>query len=484
MNNNVKSVLTSGAETSAKPSLKRLAKRNFMLSLLLFAVLITIIFFASLRDSASMNQLVGVYDDQFRVGQLKASMSDVMVPINDFTMTANNNNFAKIRKAIAVFAQRYSDIKAIAYLTDSDRRLLNQINSLMSEVLNIANDVADGKISPTQAPQVAVIAQNLVLSAQLKLATIVQGMNVQLQQQSEQRAQQASMQLYGLLAFIILIVLLLEFLNRRLLAHAHTLSKVSNDVVDRAGDIVEVNKIQTSITEQQIRFMDKVIKGLELIAVSGSKIPLATRKLEKNATVISSFATGGLGDVETCSQSIQATADNIERLASTIAQGSNKTEHILHVLEQIQHIADEANLLALNASLDGGSAISHEVQQMADQIRAYTDEIRGAIQSIKQTSDEHQKASRLSHDDIVMLGKNTQNTSDVLQRIEKLSLINGQSSVVIIKAVEQQNARNQKILLVLRHISELLHSSDNKLQAYKDASDRLTEASESLQHMT
>ncbi len=455
-----------------------------MLSLLLFVVLIAIIFVASLRDSASMNQLVDVYGDQFRVGQLKASMSDVMVPINDFTMTANNKNFAKIRKAIEVFSTRYTEVQSIAYLTPNDMKALDQINRLMAEVQTIANDVADGKISSGQAVQVAVIAQNLVLSAQVKLTTIVQGMDDQLKQQIEQRAAQATMQLYSLLGFIVLIVLLLEFLNRRLLLHAHTVSKASSHVVERAGDIVEVNKIQASMTEQQTRFMDKVIKGLELVAVSGSKIPLATRKLEKNATVISSFAKGGGSDVENILHSIHNTRDSIVSLVDKAGQNNTKTEQILHVLKQIQNVAGEANLLALNASIDGGSSISHEVQQLADQIGVYTDEIRSAIEAIMQTSDELAKTSASNRDAIATIENEFQNTSDLLHRIEKLSDNNGQSAMVIVQVIEQQNVRNQKILMVLRHISELLHSSDNKLQAYKDASDRLNEASESLQHMT
>ncbi|MDQ6969757.1 MAG: methyl-accepting chemotaxis protein [Mariprofundus sp.] len=469
---------------SAKTSLKQLAKRNFMLSLLLFIILISIIFVASWRDSSSMNQLVDVYDDQFRVGQLKASMSDVMVPINDFTMTADTKNFARIRKAIDVFSRHYNDITAISYLTADNIQSLQQINKLMSEVKNIANDVADGKISADQAAQVAVIAQNLVLSAQFKLGTIIQSMNMQLKQHVEQRAQQANMQLYGLLAFIVLIVLLLELLNRKLLTHAQTVSKASDHVVERAGDIVEVNKIQTSMTEQQTRFMDKVIKGLELIAVSGAKIPLATRKLEKNAVVIASFAKGGGRDVENILQSIHATGDSIASLTDKAAHHSNKLKHILQALGQIQNIADEANLLALNASIDGTSSITHEVQQLADQIGAHTDEIRTAVQAISQASDDTDQSKQKDNSVIERMAQEFQNTSDVLQRIEKLSENNAQAAIVIAQATAQQNVRNQKILMVLRHISELLHSSDDKLQAYKDASDRLTAASESLQDMT
>jgi len=171
-------------------------------------------------------------------------------------------------------------------------------------------------------------------------------------------------------------------------------------------------------------------------------------------------------------------------LAMQLSQNNSKIEQVLEVLKQIQNVADEANLLALNASIDGGSSITHEIQQIADHIKAYTDEVRTTLGTIKQSSDTITATSTINQNHIETTAAGFQNTADLLQRIETLSQSNGQSATVIAQAIAQQNARNQKILLVLRHISELLHSSDNKLQAYNDASERLSEASESLQDMT
>jgi len=465
-------------------SLKKLASRNFMLSLLLFVVLVGIMFFASWRDNMNTNQLMAVYDNQSKVGQFKASIADVMIPINDYTMTADTKNFAKIRGSINVFHQRYEDIKSIPNLSPEDLTVLEQVNALMREVLNIANDVAGGKISASQAPQVAVIAQNLVLSSQMKLEAIVNEMDEQLKQKTIQRDKQAKLQLYILLGFIVLIVLLLEVLNRKLVAHAQSVSKVSSDVAESAGDIVEVNKMQSNMTEQQSRFMDKIIKGLELIAISGAKIPLATSKLEKNASVITSFAKGGRVENTETLKTIKRARTHLKDLAESsqpIAAGGNQ---VLQSLERIRDVSDEANLLALNASIDGGSSITQDVQRMADQIRGYTDDIQTSIHVISSASGEVSEGAEASMAYIDQVATVIEATSDILNRIEGLSDKNGQSAMVVVQALEQQNARNSKILQVLKHISELLHSSDDKLQAYKDASSRLTEASESLQHMT
>ena len=475
---------TATTTSSNQVSLKQLANRNFMLSLILFIVLIGIVFFASLRDNSSMGALLEVYDDQFRVGQFKGSISDVMVPINDFTMTADTKNFAKINHAVKIFNDRYKGVKSIPSLNEKDHKSLDQMHFMMTEVVNIANDVAEGLVPASQASHVAVIAQNLVLSAQLKLEAIIKAMEVRLEQKAAEREEQATMQLYILLGFIVLIILLLEFLNRRLLSHAQTVSKASSNIAESAGDIVEANKVQANITEQQSRFMDKVIKGLELIAIAGAKIPVATGKLEKNSTVISSFAKGGVVEIKEALAVINQARGSVESLTSNGKAITSKTNQVLQSLDQIQEVADEANLLALNASIDGGSSITHEVQRMAEQIRAYTDEIRTAIEAVSTASGSAMKTTAESVSYVDKSVEVIKSTSDMLGRIETLSETNGNSSVVIVKAIEQQNERNKKILHVLKHISQLLHSSDDKLQAYQEASSRLTEASESLQHMS
>jgi len=257
-----------------------------------------------------------VYDNQSQIEQFKASISDVMLPVNDFTMTADTKNFAKINQAIKIFSDQFSAVKSIPSLTSDDLESLDNMNGLMGEVLNIATDVAEGKITASQAPQVAVIAQNLVLSSQLKVDAIAKSMEAKLAVSVIKREEQAKMQLYILLGFIVLIILLLETLNRKLLAHAQTVSKESNTVAESAGDIIEANKLQASITEQQSRFMDKVIKGLELVSAAGAKIPVATSKLEKNSGVISSFAKGSAADIGDALGSINTARGSIEGLAA------------------------------------------------------------------------------------------------------------------------------------------------------------------------
>jgi len=458
--------------------LRQLASKHSILSLLLFAVLIVMIIVAAMRDRQGIETLGDMYNDQFRMVQLKAGLSKVLLPLNDFTMTSDASNMASIRKAISEYKASYLRTVAIPRLGAQDKSALAEVNVLMNKVMSMANDVAGAQPGASHAVQTTLLSRHLVQAAQQKLQSIINRMEARLAASTAERQHTASMQLYILLGFIVCIVLLLEFLNRRLLKHAQTVSRVSSSLAESAGDIVLVNKMQASATDQQARFMEKVMQGLELIADSGKEISAVISSLEKNAMVMQSFAKGG-------AKALQTSLDAADKLnAGTAGADDQISDQVLKSLQQIQYIADEVHLLALNASIDGAdqaaSSISNEVQRMADQIREYTEDIRSAVQQISGTSNHAESQRQAYINNSVELARQT---SDLLSRIEAMSEKNSQAASAIARANGRQNERNLKILQALQHISELLHISGNRAQAYNDASARLSEASESLQHM-
>jgi len=469
-------------------SLRQLAGRNSILSLLLFIVLVGIIFAAAMKDRESMNGLASTYEDQFRVERFKASLTNIMLPINDFTMTGDTKNFDKIKQAVSAYKTSFDTVKSISYLTEPDQKSLQQVDQLMLEVMKTANDVASEKITVGQAAQVTVLAQNLVLAAQMKLEGIVKDLEIQLQARATERQKKSTMYLYILSGFIVFILLLLEFLSRRLVKHAQVVSKVSSSVAESAGDIIEVNKLQANTTDQQTRFMKKVTQGLELIAASGEHISETASSLEKNTAVVTSFAKGGKGEVKVAIAAIESLQNNDGDLSQQLATNKLKMKRMLQALDQIQEVAEEAHLLALNASIDGvgqgSSSMTHEVQRMTDKIREFTAEIRSSVEEIAASNGAVLTSVDVRQKNLEKNKETVRRLSDVLNRVEKISLDNTQSVNGIAKATLRQNERNQKLLQALNHISELLLISGNKMQAYGDASARLNEASESLQSLS
>jgi len=458
-----------------------------MLSLLLFMVLIGIVFASSWRDGQAMQHLENEYRDQFHIEQFKASLSNIMVPLNDFTLTADEKNFTRLRESVSEYQASYNSVKAIPDLNEQDQKALDQVAGLMSEVMTIADDVADRKIPARQAAQVTLLAQNLVLAAQKKLTVIVNGLEERLNQRSAQHQQDAELQMYILLAFIILIVLLLEFLNRGLLARAVVVSKASSSVAESVGDILEVSELQSDASEQQSRFMERVTKGLQLIADAGKKIAANIQILEKNSLTAASFAKGGAAEIENTAAGVSKARQTLLAIPQQVSELENRLEQLTTGLDRIQDITDESQLMVLNASIDGTdnapAGFASEVERMAGQTREYLDGIRADLRLAVDAA----RSVAGSNDDVKQIESYLENcgqTVDVLKRLESMSLKNAQAASILLQGAERQSDRNGKILQALQHISELLHISGDKMRAHKEASVRLSEASESLQHMS
>ena len=176
--------------------------------------------------------------------------------------------------------------------------------------------------------------------------------------------------------------------------------------------------------------------------------------------------------------------DGIDAMSGVEKLCRQRMEQMLEILQRIQDVSDEANLLALNASIDGGEqhgSLTNEVQRMADQIRELCEEVRITAQQSSGISSE--EAGRDVIESLEQSQELSRHVAEILNRIEMLSEKNIQSASSIGRVSERQNERNRKILQALQHIAELLHISDNKVQEYSDASARLRQASESLQHI-
>jgi len=465
-------------------SLKQVAKRNSLFSLILFVVLVAIIFVAFQRDRSNMDALEGVYQDQFNIEHFKASLFDVISPLNDFALTADESNFKKLKDAIKAYESSYNVIKAIPNLTPEHHQSLQKVHQLMSEVMNISNDVADQRIAANQTGTMTILAQNLVLGAQAKLATIVDGLEQSLKQASEERNQKATMQLYLLLGFIVVIVLLLEFMSRKLVSHAQELSKASTDVATGIGDMLNANRAQADASDQQTRFMERIIKGLELIAESGPAITTTATAAEKSANIATSFAKGGMKEMEQILSAVTTLKESANAESAKSELVEKKSDQLLKVLEQIVDTSDEAQLMAVNASIEssGSTAVVDEVQRMSEQIRSNADEIRSVVEDLR--SGINRVSTEGVDQEITTIEELSHRVTDLMEKIHNMSEKSGQSSGAVILATARQHERNQKILKALQRISELLHISGSKLQESNEASVRLSEASESLKNMS
>jgi methyl-accepting chemotaxis protein len=482
------------AEENKQITLRKFANRNFLFSLILFAVLISIIFAAFKQSQDNMVSLEQSYRNQFQLEEFKASLANVMLPLNDFTLTAAKENFSLLRAASDHYQSEHKKIASIPGLSDENRKALGQAHDLMSEVLNIANDIADGKISANQAGRVSLLAQNLVLTAQHKLESIITANALQLKSSSAKRELETRIQFYILLGFILIIVLLLEIFNRKLLKRAHTVSEASSRIAMSADSILSATEQQAGLADKHATQVEKITKGLAQIAESDEKIANATIKIGKATDSTAALARESAGKAVSVVRVMGAIRSDARLVIEQSRRADDRAKHILGLIDSLRDSAEEAQLMALNASIDissveaaGGqrfSDIASEIRKVADRTSEFCEEMRAMTTDIRHSIRDSAGAAQkgiIKADHCLEIMRDT---DEMLKKMQLMSEKTSKSVSVIAQATTRQNERGQGLLKALQHVSGLLHISEAQLRESQDASARLNQASEKLQKMS
>jgi len=485
--------MASNSVNKKQATLSQQANRNFLLSLVLFAVLIATVFVAFQQAKENMNSLGGLYGDQIRLEQFKGSLSNVLLPLNDFTMTANKQDVPKLKKAEQEFQKLYSEVSSLSSMTTENKKILDQVHGLMREVTGIADDIVSEKIPFGQASNVAVVAQNLVFVAQQKLDGVASGMTASMQHDTKAREAQIDTQSYIILAIIVFIVLLLTWLNRLFVKNiTRTITDVAKNVAHAAADILNSVEQQAAAADTQAKSVEAIAGELGLMSDSARKIAATSLSVEKIAGATATSAGEGVEAVGHAIKSMGMIRSEVNTIAEKVTFAGQKAEQILESIDAVQEIADETHLLALNASIESAAAgefgkrfavVASEVRRLADRTRQFTEEIQTIVNEVHQSTKDSVAVTR---EGLAEVGKGVdiaQRAGDVLQRMQTMSEKTSQAVRTIAKATSRQNDSNQDFMRGMKQISDLLHDSAEQMQASREASYRLTEAADDLQRL-
>jgi len=477
----------------AQATLSQQANRNFMISIVLFAVLIATVVFAFQQAKGNMDALGRLYADQVRLEQFRGSLGNVLLPLNDYTLTQNKEDVAKLKKAESEFQKLYGEIESLESMTAENKKVLSQVFGLMHEVTGIADDIVSGKVPFSQASNVAVVAQNLVFVAQQKLETVAKNLSAALKHDTEARAARIDQQSYIVLGLIILNIVLLAWLSRRFVRNTtQTISEVARNVARAAGEILNAVEQQAAAADTQAKSVEQIAQELEQISETARKIAATSVSVEKIAGATAQSANEGVQAVDHAIESMDTIRDEVNTIAEKITHAGQKAEQILESIDAVQEIADETHLLALNASIESAAAgefgkrfavVASEVRRLADRTREFTEEIQTIVNDVHSSTQESVAVTREGLEEVAKGVDIAQRAGEVLQRMQTMSEKTSQAVRTIAKATGRQNESNQDFLRAMKQISDLLHDSAKQMQASREASFRLTEAADDLQRL-
>ena len=372
-----------------KKSLRQQANRNLLLSVMLFAVLVSMVFYAFQQTKAGMESLSSVYTDQLRLEQFKASLPNLLLPLNDYTMTGNKQDVPKMKKAASQFQTLYSGVEALPSLKADDKKVLTQVFGLMREVMSISDDIVNGKIPSGQANNVAVVAQNLVFVAQQKLSAVAEGLNKSLQNETATTRSQVDQQSYIILGIIIGLVLLMAMLSRGFVKNVTlTITDVARNMTQTSGEILQAVDQQANAADTQSKSVEQIAIELRQMSEASRKIAATSASVEKIAEATTTSANEGVHAVAAAIKSMMQIREEVDSIAEKVTFAGQKAEQILESVDSLQEIADETHLLALNASIESAAAgefgkrfavVASEVRRLADRTREFTEEIQTVV---------------------------------------------------------------------------------------------------------
>ncbi|MDQ6965541.1 MAG: hypothetical protein Q9M23_01300, partial [Mariprofundaceae bacterium] len=131
----------------AVTNLRKRANRNIWISLLMLVVLVGTVLFAAKKVNENFASLKSIYTEQIELERFRASLTSVLAPLNDFSLTGNPANADVLAKRSAEFTRLYKQMLASPNLLPAETKSLKQVSELlMGEVIQMGESVVSGKI--------------------------------------------------------------------------------------------------------------------------------------------------------------------------------------------------------------------------------------------------------------------------------------------------------------------------------------------------
>jgi len=474
-------------------SIRQLAQRNIVISVLLFAVLIGTVFVAFNRAGDSVTELSGLYGQQTTLERFKGSLPNVLLPLNDFTLTGNKLDIEKIKVASDDFLRLYGQVSELPSLHEEDVKQMKEVHDLMQEVIKIAKDITSGKIPAQMASNVTVVAQSLVFVAQGKLNGVASRLAMQLD--SERQGKEDQLATYSLInvAIIVFIVIVMAFFNRSFVTNiSGTISEMAKGVTGVSDEILSSADNQATASNTQAMSVAGVTEELEDMSDAAKKIATTAVSVERIAMATAASAKDGSDAVNEAIGYMDRIRQEVTTIAEKVTDAGRKAEQILDSISSIQEIADETHLLALNASIESAAAgefgkrfavVAGEVRRLSERARQFTEEIQTVVDDVHVSTQESIEVTRSGLEEVEKGVKIAERASEALGKMQNMSDKTSQAVRTIAQATGRQDESSQEFVLTMRQISELLQDSAAQMQKSRDASYRLNDVAADLQKL-
>ena len=471
-------------------NLRQLARRNMMWSIVFFVVLVVTVGFTSIQASNNMDDLASLYGQQTKIEKFRATLPNVLLPLNDFIMTGNEGDINKIKNAKMEFLALYNEISGFSTLSEDDASELNSVSDMMKEVSTMADDITSGRIPFEAAGSIAIVAQSLVFVGQEKVNTIATSVNESLTEETDLKVAQMTMLTWINMAVIGAILMLLFVLSRTFTTNVtEHITLAAQNVSLSSEDILLAVERQATASNTQASVVVSVTEELTGMSGAAIKIAATASSVERIAEATSRAATEGAAAVKEAIGYMDKIREEVVLIAEKVSDAGRKAEQILESVDSIQEIADETHLLALNASIESAAAgefgkrfavVASEVRRLSERAREFTEEIQVVVNEVHASTNASIEVTQKGLEEVAKGVEIAQRADSALVKMQDMSAKTSKAVRTIAMATSQQSESSQEFVLTMQDIAQLLQDSAVQMQNSRDTAEELNKVSDAL----
>lgn len=356
--------------------LRQLAKRNVVLALILFIVVLAIMLFSFFQASGELDRLESLSSQQVRLEKLRASLPDVLLPLSNYVITHGKSDASQAQGASREFLRLYAEVASMPDLTDKDHQDLADAADLMKEANGIAGDVTSGAINDEMAGNVTVVAHSLVVAAQKKTQNVINRLSDTVAEANEQAHGHIS--LLALVNLLLIMVLLgvLFFLAR---AFSHAVSGSLSAIQEQVSDIV-----QNIATHGKPEYEDAdQASSLPGFAHEISKVADLSRRIINTMLGVEKVAQDAAQVAMRGTENAQDTVKYMERMHLTGAMASGDTDWLLNSVRHSEHALERVQTMSEKTG-NASQAIIRAVQRQDAENQALLNEMYQRLEAQQQ----------------------------------------------------------------------------------------------------